>query len=125
MLDRQRGKRQDDSFGNGWWRCVLIDQDRQLFVPRCLRRAGRNQFSRIDSNSGMAIDALIWALRSNWVILQPDTGDYRAPVTITDYVLQDAEAGTVDFTQPLPIGVEAYWTGDWKGGSATEPARSR
>ncbi|XAO36664.1 hypothetical protein WP1_025 [Pseudomonas phage WP1] len=43
MLDRSVVSARMIRLENGWWRCVLIDQDRQLFVPRCLRRSGRNQ----------------------------------------------------------------------------------
>ncbi|XAO36854.1 hypothetical protein WP1_215 [Pseudomonas phage WP1] len=30
--------------------------------------------------------------------------------------MQNAQTGTVKFTQPLPTGVEAYWTGAGKAG---------
>ncbi|XAQ58105.1 hypothetical protein [Pseudomonas phage vB_Pae_SG_WM_Sew_P23] len=109
---------------NGWWRCVLTTKTVSSSFRAAYVAPAETNFSWIDSNSSAAIDVLIWGAQIE--LGDTPTGYLKttgAPVTITDYVLQNAQTGTVKFTQPLPTGVEAYWTGDWKGRSATAPAR--
>ncbi|UVN14295.1 hypothetical protein FBPa21_0035 [Pseudomonas phage vB_PaeM_FBPa21] len=109
---------------NGWWRCVLTTKTVSSSFRAAYVAPAETNFSWIDSNSSAAIDVLIWGAQIE--LGDTPTGYLKttgAPVTITDYVLQNAQTGTVKFTQPLPTGVEAYWTGDWKGGTAAEPAR--
>lgn len=109
---------------NGWWRCVLTTKTVSSSFRAAYMSPAESNFSWIDVESSSTIDVLIWGA-------QVEVGDVPTGYlktdgtlgTVTDYALQNVQTGAVKFTQPLPVGSEAYWTGDWKGGTAAEPAR--